>query len=147
MQNKIDTETGTLYLNGLVITPAMRCFADYENGAVQGLVEIYRRQNRPERGHITLQKHIKSNGINAKITVFINEEKPSHFRINILPASGEDVLLASKQWLEGMVDGYKSDGTDKIMCLKFPWGDVSALYVPDPHYGQVGGDINIRYNK
>lgn len=139
----INLDTGRIDFNGIVIKPDFK-LGDFKKYFPEK-VDITEREN--GRGIVCLKHSINSNGINAEITIYIDEK--FNFRevviFPILEENGDKNLLeSSKQWLKGCAKGsYKEDSGS--ICGSYKWGYISALYAKNRDFGTIGGEIIIRY--
>lgn len=143
----IDITTGEMKLNGVVIRPDMG-IEDFKRYPAN---QVTVRDRGNGRGIITLTQLVVSNGISARVKVWINGLTGS-FRVTVLPdltgQNGMDLLGASKAWIFGMIpESYFSKSTDSCLTAAFSWGSIVAQYLPDREYGVKGGDLQIEYRK
>lgn len=142
----IDLKTGNMEFNGVKIEKDMCVddFKQYDDSLVD--VDIIRDKN----AIITLNQWVVSNGIEAEITITIDEEMNRRI-VNIFPGFDDDedidLLTASKEWLKGMIPFDEINVSEKAISGSFAWGYIAAQYQPDMHYGETGGDINIVYER
>lgn len=118
MGKKIDTNTGGIYIHGVAITPTMRKIKDHQEYTAQDIVSII--TTGKGQAVITFLEPVESNGVKAKVKVFIDEAL-QYFSIHITPRNVDDFLRGSKLWLEGMIDGYMADDFDSPISLSYPW--------------------------
>ena len=140
--NRIDTETGYIYLGDVVITPDKK-IDDYKEYEKASLVSI---DDMGKAGVIVeLARLSVSNGIEAEVTVFINSAR-NITRVVIEPIIHNlKRIVSSKKWIAGMIENCNVDESEDPFIVDYSWGYVSADYDYDPHNGQTGGDITIRY--
>lgn len=138
----INTETGEMELDGIKINENIKV-DDFKKYEENGLVHINDRGN--GYGIITILNSVKCNGILATVKVFLEK---SGLRVYIYPVSpNEDMLVASKKWLDGMINDERLTSSNESVSLKYDWGYIVAQYVPDRDYGTVGGEIQIAYEE
>ena len=141
--NRIDTETGYIYLGNVVITPDKK-LDDYKEYEKAGLVSI---NDLGEAGVIVKLVQLSvSNGIKAEVTVYIDSAY-NITSIYIVPKiHNSKRIVSSKKWIAGMIENCNVDESKDPFFVKYSWGYVSADYDYDPHNGQTGGNIKIRYD-
>ncbi len=143
MANAIDLESGRIEIDGVVIEPkfTVQDFEKYDSNKIS----IFNRGN--GRSIISILGYIHSNGVDAQITIEINE-KADFRRVIIFPSldgkNDTSLLNASKAWLKGMANGSYAESADSISG-EYEWGHLSAQYREDRDYGVVGGEIIITY--
>lgn len=147
-KNRIDTETGYIYLGDVVITPDKK-IDDYKEYEKAGLVRFI-----GEGDYNTLivvnEDLTNSNGIDAHIVIdIIDIDEIEGVIITVTPINiTTERLIASKKWLIGMMENCNiDDESEDSFSINYSWGDVSGAYGYDPHYGEkTGGNIDISYH-
>lgn len=147
-KNRIDTETGYIYLGDVVITPDKK-IDDYTEYEKAGLVRFI--EKRDSDAIIVVNEDLtNSNGIDAHIMINIFDiDEIEGVIITVTPINiTTERLIASKKWLVGMIENCNiDDESDDSFSIDYSWGDISGAYGYDPHYGKrTGGDINIWYH-
>ena len=138
----INLNTGVIEIDGVVITPTSS-LKDFEKYGDK--VDIHNRGN--GRGVVRLVKMINSDGVNAGIKIYI-DENDARRKVVINPLMGNcsemGKLEASKQWLRGMAIGEYIEDNDSLYASS-DWGYMVAQYHDDRDYGTIGGEIIIKY--
>ena len=140
--NRIDTETGYIYLGNVVITPNKK-ITDYKEYEKAGLVKFIN-----EIGGIAaivVNDMTDSNGINARVMISINEIL-GYTIIRATPINiTTERIIASKKWITGMTNESIAENSDSFR-KEYSWGHISAGYSYDHHYGaKTGGEVLINY--
>ena len=139
--NRIDTETGYIYLGDVVITPDKK-ITDYKEYEKAGLVKFIN-----EIGGIAaivVNDMTDSNGIDAHVVISIDEIEGVIF-ITVTPMNiTTERIIASKKWIAGMINDSVTEDTDSF-SKEYSWGYISVAYGYDPHNGQTGGEVLINY--
>ena len=141
--NKIDIETGYIYLGDIVITPNMKLnnFKKYEKTGLASITDIGK-----AGGFVMLKQLPLSNGIKAKVTFFISAR--NNTKVVIIPIiHNSKRIVASKKWLTGMIENCDIDDNEDPFFAEYSWGYISVKYVYDPRAGvMTEGNIKICYN-
>ena len=142
--NRIDTETGYIYLGDVVITPNKK-IADYKEYEKAGLVRFINEGD--DDALIVVNDDLtNSNGIDTHITIDIDEIEEV-IMITVTPINiTTERLIASKKWLVGMMKNCNIDESEDSFSVDYSWGDISGAYGYDPHYGRTGGELLIWYH-
>ena len=141
--NRIDTETGYIYLGEVVITPDKK-IDDYKEYEKTGLVKFINEID--GIAVIVVNGMTDSNEINTYVVINVNEILGCII-IKVTPINiNTKKIIASKKWLVGMMENCNIDESEDSFSVDYSWGYVSADYGYDPHNGIIGGDIIIRYN-
>ncbi len=139
--NRIDTETGYIYLGDVVITPDKK-IDDYKEYEKAGLVKFINEID--GIAVIVVNDMTDSNGINTYVVININEI----LGCIIIKATPINItterIIASKKWIAGMINNSIAEDGDPF-SKEYSWGHISAKYSFDPHNGQVGGEVLIVY--
>ena len=140
--NRIDTETGYIYLGNVVITPDKK-IADYKEYEKAGLVKFIN-----EIGSIAviaINDMTSSNGINTRVVISIDEIL-GYAIIQATPINiTTERIIASKKWIAGMINESIAENSDSFR-KEYSWGYISTGYSYDPHYcAKVGGEVLISY--
>ena len=142
--NRIDTETGYIYLGDVVITPDKK-IADYKEYEKAGLVRFINEGNGDAL--IDVNGSTDSNGIDAHVTISIYEiEIEKLIFITVTPMNiTTERIIASKKWIAGMINESIEENADSF-SKEYSWGHISVAYGYDPHYGaKTGGEALINY--
>ena len=139
--NRIDTETGYIYLGDVVITPDKK-ITDYKKYEKAGLVKFINEIN--GIATIAVNDMTDSNGINTHVVININEI----LGCIIIKATPINItterIIASKKWIAGMTNESIAENSDSFE-KEYSWGHITAAYGYDPHNGQTGGEVLINY--
>lgn len=142
--NRIDTETGYIYLGNVVITPDKK-IADYKEYEKAGLVRFI--DEGDNNAIIVVNDSTDSNGIDADVMINIYEiEIEKVIFITATPMNtNTERIIASKKWIAGMINEPIAEDTESF-CKEYSWGYITAAYGYDPHYGaKTGGEVLINY--
>ena len=136
-KNRIDTETGYIYLGDVVITPDKK-IDDYKEYEKAGLVRFIGESD--YNALIVVNEDLtNSNGIDARIVIdIIDIDEIKGVIITVTPINiTTERLIASKKWLIGMMENCNiDDESEDSFSIDYSWGDVSGAYGYDPHYGE-----------
>ena len=140
--NRIDTETGYIYLGDVVITPDKK-ITDYKKYEKAGLVKFINEIN--GIATIAVNDMTDSNGINTHVVININEI----LGCIIIKATPINItterIIASKKWIAGMTNESIAENSDSFE-KEYSWGHITAAYGYDHHYGaKTGGEVFIYY--
>ena len=141
--NKIDIETGYIYLGDIVIMPNMK-LDDFKKYKKTGLVSIT--DMGKAGGFVELEQLSVSNGIEAEVTFFISAR--NNTKVVIIPIiHNTKRIVASKKWLAGMIENCNVDDNEERFFAEYSWGYISVKYVYDHRAGVMdGGNIKICYD-
>ena len=141
--NKIDIETGYIYLGDVVIMPNMKLddFKKYEKTGLASITDMGK-----AGGFVELTRLSVSNGIEAEVTFFISAR--NNTKVVIIPIiHNTKRIIASKKWLAGMIENCNVDDSEDSFFAEYSWGYISIKYVYDPRAGVMdGGNIKICYD-
>ncbi len=143
--NRIDTDTGYIYLGDVVITPDKK-IDDYKEYEKAGLVKFINEID--GFAVIVVNDMTDSNGINTYVAININEIL-GHTIIKATPINiTTERIIASKKWLASMIENCNVDESEDPFFAKYSWGYISAAYVYDHRNGlMTDGNIKICYDK
>ncbi len=145
--NKIDIETGYIYLGDIVITPdkTLDDYREYEKSELASVTDMGE-----AGGFVTLTQPVVSNGIEAEVTIFIDSTY-NVISVKIWPIIHNTKYkykgtIAKKKWIAGLIENCDIDETLEPFFVEYLWGYISIGYGFDPHYGVTSEPIKIRYD-
>lgn len=100
---------------------------------------------------------LHSNGIDVTVEVSFYKRSESP-KIVLWPAVPSEIgsscdkiakykVEASKKWLKGLIDTEPDFSSDSCIYYKFAVVKYYSSVIPDPHYGLIGGEIQVIFTE